>query len=923
MPDVTLVIDGQTVTVPAGTNIVDAARSVGVAIPVFCYHPKLKPVGMCRMCLVEVWTPKIDPTTRQVVIGEDGKPVLALMMGKLQPGCVTPVSDGMEVRTTTQKVRFAQKGQLEFLLTSHPLDCPVCDKGGECPLQNLTMQFGPSTSRFDYADKIHFEKPIPLGDLIFLDRERCILCSRCVRFQDDIAGDPVLGFDNRGRAWEIISKSDPPFDSKFSGNTTDICPVGALTTADFRFKARVWELRPVPSICPHCPVGCNISLDMRYDRIMRVMPRENEYVNEIWICDKGRFGMRFIESPERLRQPLIRKGDTLTPATWDEAITLVAEKLSAIRTHAGAAALGGLAGPDLPNEDLYLFQKLFRQVLKSPNLDCCTGAPGEADLIDLGATLGVGKGTNLSNLGAGTAVLVVGADPEEEAPLYVLRLRGIVARGGDLTVINPYPTKLDRTPARVIRPRAGAEAFVALALLKTLIEEELIAVDFVERRVQGLDDLKARLRDCTVVSLCDAAGIAEDDVRAAARVFAKADHGIIIYGRVALAVGADLIDALADLTLLTGHVGKPNNGIIPLFPGANVRGALDMGVNPGAGKKRGLKAREMWTAAREGRLRGMIIAGMNPVRDHPAVAEALDALEFLVVQDMFLTETAQRADVVLPTASIAGREGTFTNAERRVQRFRQARIPEYNTPAGWDVAQRLARALIALGITPDVPDGQGDGRAAPRAAAQTAAATASPDHWDYVVAGDVADEIAARVRGYADTTYESLGLTRKPQWGRQPNEAIFYDGTSYENTEGVGVQIAAEADNAKTMFLLRARVPSEVNIHNARPYILLAAPRAYDSRTWSRDSKLVPRMVAPHLIVNSEDAAALEIAPGHMARIESESGSAVLPVQIDRHLPRGLVIVPDVDGAPLSALQTGPLTRIAITAHIDEAVEMR
>ncbi|MFQ3632309.1 NADH-quinone oxidoreductase subunit NuoG [Roseiflexus sp.] len=922
MPDVTLVIDGQTVTVPAGTNIVDAARMAGIAIPVFCYHPKLKPVGMCRMCLVEVWTPKIDPATRQVVIGEDGKPVLALMMGKLQPGCVTPVSDGMEVRTTTSKVQFAQKGQLELLLTSHPLDCPVCDKGGECPLQNLTMQFGPSTSRFDYADKIHFEKPIPLGDLIYLDRERCILCSRCVRFQDDIAGDPVLGFDHRGRAWEIISKSDPPFDSKFSGNTTDICPVGALTTADFRFKARVWELRPTPSICPHCPVGCNISLDMRHDRIMRVMPRENEYVNEIWICDKGRFGMRFIESPERLRQPLIRKGDTLTPATWDEAISLIAEKLSAIRTHAGSAALGGLASSDLPNEDLYLFQKLFRRVLGSPNLDFSAGAPGESEIIDIGATLGVGKGTNLSDLGAGTAVLVVGADPEEEAPLYVLRLRGIVARGGDLTVINSYPTKLDRTPARVLRPRAGAEAFVALALLKTLIEEQLIAADFVVRRVQGLDSLTARLRDHSVASLCATAGVAEEGVRAAARAFARADNGIVMYGRVALAIGADLIDALADLVLLTGHVGKPNNGVIPLLPGANARGALDVGVHPGAGKKRGLKAREMWTAAREGRLRGMMIAGMNPVRDNPAAAEALDALEFLVVQDIFLTETAQRADVVLPTASIAGREGTFTNAERRVQRFRQARIPEYNTPAGWDVAQRIARALIAIGVKSVTPDAQGDGRNAQHASAKTTPA-ASLDQWDYVVAGDVADEIAATVRGYADTTYESLGLTRKPQWGRQPNEAVFYDGTSYENTEGVGVQIAAEADHPNALFSLRTRALQPVDVSDDHSCILLAAPRAYDGRAWGRDSKLLPRMVTPHLILSVEDAAALEIAPGRLVRIASETGSAVLPAQIDRNLPRGLALMPDVDGAPLSRVQTGPLTRITITAHIDETVGAR
>ncbi len=915
MPDVTLVINGQTVTVPAGTNIVDAARAAGVAIPVFCYHPRLPPVGMCRMCLVEVWTPRVDPATRQVVIGDDGKPVMALMMGKLQPGCVTPVSEGMEVRTATEKVHVAQKGQLEFLLTSHPLDCPVCDKGGECPLQNLTMQFGPSTSRFDYGDKIHFEKPIPLGDLIYLDRERCILCSRCVRFQDELAGDPVLGFDHRGRAWEIISKSDPPFDSKFSGNTTDICPVGALTSADFRFKARVWEVRPTASICPHCPVGCNLSLDMRHDKLMRVMPRENDYVNEIWICDKGRFGMRFIESADRLRHPLIRKGDSLVPAPWDEAIALVAEKLSQIREHAGAASLGGLAGPELPNEDLYLFQKLVRQTLGSPNLDCSTGAPGAPEVVDLAATLGVGRGTNLAKSGAGTAVLIMGADPEEEAPLYVLRLRGIVARGGDLTVINPYPTKLERSAARSIRPHAGFEAFAALALVKAVLDQGLIATEFVTARVQGLDELTARLREQSVESLCETAGVSEASVRAAAQAFATAEHAIIIYGRAALAAGEDVLRALADLALLTGKAGRPGSGVIALLPGGNARGALDMGVHPGAGSRRGMGAREMWAAARDGRLRGMIIAGMDPARDNPAIAAALDALEFVVVQDIFLTETAQRADVVLPTASIAGREGTFTNAERRVQRFRQARIPEYNTPAGWEVMQRIARALPPGRSEPVTDARPVAGRRAQRASGATATTTmdAPPATWDYAVASDVADEIAATVRGYAGTTYASLGLTRAPEWGRQPDEAVYYDGTSYQNAEGIGIQIAATADDPKTVFALRARVPAPFTRHATRPYLLLAVTRAYDGGEWGRESKLRSRMVPPHVILSVADAAAHSVAPGAIVRLESDAGRIELPVQIEVTLPQGLVLIPDVCGTPLSTIQTGPQTWVAIS----------
>nr|HRC75580.1 molybdopterin-dependent oxidoreductase [Kouleothrix sp.] len=555
MPDVNLVIDGQAVTVPAGTNIVDAARVGGVAVPVFCYHPKMKPVGMCRMCLVEVYTPKIDPATRQPVIGADGKPELALMMGKLQAGCVTPVSEGMVVKTVGERVEFAQRGVLEFLLTSHPLDCPVCDKGGECPLQNLTMEWGPGNSRYDYSDKHHNVKPIALGDLIYLDRERCILCARCVRFQDEIAGDPVLGFDNRGRDWEIISKSDPAFDSKFSGNTTDICPVGALTSSDFRFKARVWELRSVPSVCNHCSVGCDISLDMRYNDLMRVMPRENDFVNEIWTCDKGRYGMRYIAGADRLDAPLIRRAGGWAKVSWDEAYQYVADRLTLLRANYGAAALGGLAGAQLPNEDLYTFQKLFRETLGSNNLDHRKGSVAEpAALDDMPNILGVGAGTNLLSLGKGTAVLVFGADPEEEAPLYVLRLRGIADRGGELSVVNSYPTKLARFAANRAIVRAGAEAAFAQALLGVIFEEGL-QNDALAARLRGLDDLKRSVGKTPLADLIAASGVAEASIRAIARSFAAAENGIIVYGAAAAAAGPALAQALANLALVAGKAG--------------------------------------------------------------------------------------------------------------------------------------------------------------------------------------------------------------------------------------------------------------------------------------------------------------------------------------------------------------------------------
>ncbi len=318
---INLKIDNTAVTVPEGTLIVDAAKLVDIDIPVFCYHPKLKPVGMCRMCLVEVGRPMVDRTTNMPVLEADGIP--RIQYGpKLETACTTPVSEGMQVVTVSDKVQDARREMLEFFLTSHPLDCPICDKGGECPLQNLTLRYGPGQTRFLPDEKQHLGKRVPLGELIFLDRERCVQCARCTRFQHEIVDDPVINFHNRGRELEIITVSDPGFDSIWSGNTTDICPVGALTSADFRFAARPWELATAASICNQCPVGCNIVYNVRREMvnngkpgIKRVMPRQNESVNEIWICDKGRWGYHYVESPERLREPLIRKNGELQPAS--------------------------------------------------------------------------------------------------------------------------------------------------------------------------------------------------------------------------------------------------------------------------------------------------------------------------------------------------------------------------------------------------------------------------------------------------------------------------------------------------------------------------------------------------------------------------------------------------------------------------------
>ena len=393
---VKLIIDDTEYEVPKGMNLVDAAKHyAGVDIPVFCYHPKLGHDGNCRMCLIELATPRPNRETGEMELA---------WFPTLQTACTQSVSDGMAIRTVTDKVTNGRREILEFLLSSHPLDCPICDKGGECPLQNLTMRHGPGTSRMYWDEKMHLGKHVPLGEIIYLDQERCIQCARCIRFQDKIAGEHVLDFSDRGRHSHIITNSEPGFDSIFSGNTTDICPVGALTTADFRFNARPWEMTPVATVCSECSVGCNMTFDTRTDReaegrttIKRVMPRQNEAVNEVWICDKGRFTHHHMDHADRIASPKMRKGGKLVDVTWDEALDAVAGHFKS-----AAHEIAALAGGRLSNEDYYAIQKLVR----SRGSHSLSAYPHAVAGGEIAAQVGVGVGTDLQQLGAGDVILV-------------------------------------------------------------------------------------------------------------------------------------------------------------------------------------------------------------------------------------------------------------------------------------------------------------------------------------------------------------------------------------------------------------------------------------------------------------------------------------------------------------------------------------
>ncbi|HEY62063.1 MAG TPA: NADH-quinone oxidoreductase subunit NuoG, partial [Anaerolineae bacterium] len=732
---VTLTIDGKQVIAEQGTLVVDAAKNAGIDIPVLCYHPKMEPVGMCRMCLVEIGRPLRDRKTGELVLEEDGSP--KIQFGRnLETACTTPVSEGMIVNGLSEKVREARKEVLEFLLTSHPLDCPVCDKGGECALQNLTLEYGPVTSRFKFDDKIHFQKHIPLSDLIFLDRERCILCGRCIRFQDEIVGDPVIAFDHRGRSTEVFTNSDPGFDSYWSGNTTDLCPVGALTTADFRFGSRPWELNYTASLSPHSPVGANLSINVRREAksngqivIKRIMPRQNEWVNEIWISDKDRFGYHFYESEERLLKPLVRENGELKETSWENALDKAAQ---AIKNH--REGLLTLVSGRLSNEDLFNAAQITKDVGGKTAL--YTNMAGG----DLVSQVGLPPDSNFKELGAGTTILVIASDLEEEAPIWWLRTKQASERGATLIVANPRPTKRDRYADFTLRYAYGEEAAIVESLM--------------------------------------------DSQSDAAKAFTQAENAVVIFGSegTGLESSTVLATACADLLLKTNHVGRPNNGLIGVWQRPNTQGAWDMGFRPVADLAGSIKAANI-----------LYIIAADPLGDNPALKQSLQEADFVIVQELFLTETAKLADIVLPAQTLFEREGTFTSGERRVQRFYPAVSPRGETLADFDISSKLG---VKLGL--DLP-GQFPSLVMPR--------------------------ICETFPAYQGITYQKLAqvIKQNPIIGR---EDLYYGGTSYENKQGLGLQLPlSETNNESTKAPID--LPQKIEVPEGS---LLAVPvtRLYD-----------------------------------------------------------------------------------------------
>jgi len=655
---VNITINGVPLQVPKGELIVESVKRLGLEIPIFCYHPRMKPVGMCRMCLVEVGFPQSDGSIKK--------------MPKPQTGCSLPASEGMAIFTDTEAIHKDRRGILEFLLINHPLDCPICDRGGECPLQNNTLFYGPATSRYIEL-KRHLPKAFPLSRHVMLDLERCIQCGRCVRFTEEVSGDAALAFRFRGAMMQPSTFQLMDFESKFSGNVIEICPVGALTSASYRFRARPWDLETKPAICTVCSNGCNVWFDHRVNQMVRINGRTNEAVNGEWTCDRGKFGHEYYNDPDRLKQVWMRVDDRFEVASWSQAYEAIASAFGV-----GGGQIGGICAPEISNEGLFLFQRLFRTGFGSNNVDhrWTAAQPALADRVatKLG---GVEVQTSLPAIDQARTILLFGTSLADEEPILFLRVRRAWLHGGTrVFVAHDRPTDADAFAAALLRHAPGQHHALAGALLAV---------------ATGGD----------VASAAAQAQVPEDELRAA--VEALRDGGVIVTttGLLDSDGGAATLHALTELSLATGAQFNCYARY------CNEQGARELGLWPDCGPggrpvegEAGKSTTDLLRAAAAGEVQALWIVQADLLNLHPdraLVERALEACAFVVYQGTNACETMAYASLVLPMAAPAEDQGTYTNLERRVQKMDAAiRGPGECKPA-WRIFTEVA---LRAGITP-------------------------------------------------------------------------------------------------------------------------------------------------------------------------------------------------------------------------------
>ncbi|MFY9487181.1 MAG: NADH-quinone oxidoreductase subunit NuoG [Solirubrobacterales bacterium] len=649
---ISFTIDGAEVRAPEGIMLVDAAKYGGVEIPVFCYEPKLgAPVGACRMCLVEI----------------EGIP-------KLQTACSTPVRDGMGVITRSPRVVEAQNSVVEFLLANHPLDCPVCDKGGECPLQDISYGWGRGESRFS-EPKRHFEKPVALSPSIAIDRERCILCYRCVRFSQEVSEDYQLVLLERGAESQVGTFDGTQYIAPFSGNVIELCPVGALTSRAYRFKARPWDIEQGGSVCTMCPAQCNVTYTVRDDKVMRTLARDNAGVDDGWLCDRGRFAYQSWESDARITQPLVRQGDKLLPARWEHALEIAAAALKK-----SGAKTAALAGGGTTNEEGWLLRRLMLEGLGSPHLD--SRRRGKL-LADVARTL-TDPGVSLSvpDIEWADAILVLDTELVDDMPILDLRVRKATRRNGaKLAVATARPSSLDNAATTIARYAPGYSGAFLMGVLSALGDGA------------DVDDLAAR------------AGSTADNIRAVAQTLSNAQRPAILWSERMLMTQAGALppQALCNLIDKLGIAKTDGAGHLQVPVQTNGRGLREIGFVPNFGPgltdaagEEGMSSDEI-AAALGSDINTLILFNSDPVADYPGGAAWDAALgraaNVIAVSAWLDPATARHADVVFPAEVGPEKEGTITHPDGRLQRLRQTVEHTDQVNSGWWVINELAKHL--------------------------------------------------------------------------------------------------------------------------------------------------------------------------------------------------------------------------------------
>ncbi|MFA5514787.1 MAG: molybdopterin-dependent oxidoreductase [Desulfuromonadales bacterium] len=815
---VTLTIDGKQVSVENSATIYEAAQKADIRIPVLCYAKKLLPYGACRVCLVEV----------------------EQMKGRLIPACTTPVTEGMVVTTTTEEIMKVRKTVLEFLLVNHVVECPVCDKGGECDLQDLTFEYEVYPNRFT-GEKFDLPKD-EVNPLIERNMNRCVLCGKCARVCDEIVGYGSYSFINRGFESKIATAFDRGLNCEFCGQCVSMCPVGAILPRPFKFKARPWQLKEVDSVCGYCGNGCTVTFGVLKDKVETIRFNDKTGVNDGNLCIRGRFGYSYVNSEQRLTRPLVRKNGKLVETDWKEALDTVVSGFAKAKAEQG---VGVLAGARLTNEEFFLLKNLAGAI-GTTNLDHSGGECYKGITEGLAETLGVTASTGtFPQVEDCDTILAIRSDFYETHPVFGMVVNQAVKRhDAQLIVLSDKKGKFTKLPhAQTLLTKPGLEVNLLNAMAQYLLAEGLAVTE----GVTGIEELKAALAEYTPEKVAAQTGMAADAIKTAAKQMAGAKKSAILlaYGLPYTAHSTELGLAAANLAILTGIPGREGSGIYLCGEKANSQGAIDLGILPGPD---GLGAQAMLGAAGAGTLSALYIVAEDPLSSYPdrqKVAAALEKVPFLVVQDIFLSATAREADVVLPAASFAEKEGTFTNAERRIQRVRQGIPLPGEAKTDYAIFEQLSGRFGKM--------------------------------VSYTGAAAVFAQIAATVPAYAGVEFSAIGV-----------EGVVWGGTTLKVAKKKVVAVSGgKAIDA--------------------PFQLITGSTLYHSGTVSTRAKgplaVVP---APFVELGREDARALGIKEGDVVTLKAGGTEVKLAAKIDVRMPKGILFAPYHFGeAGLNRIFTG------------------